>query len=84
VVSVQSSDEEVLVSVAVLVVWLWVVSVSVQSSDDEEVVLLLVLLVLVEDGGRLLVDVEHPVAVTTLQLVAQPRPLHLSLHGKDV
>jgi hypothetical protein len=51
--------------------------------EDEDVLVDLLVDLLVED---VLVDVEvwHPVAVTTAQLVSQPRPLHCSWHGKDV
>jgi hypothetical protein len=44
-------------------------------------VLLVVVLLL---GGGVAVDVTQSVAATTAQLVAQPRPLHCSWHGKDV
>jgi hypothetical protein len=47
--------------------------------------LLLVLLVVVLLlGGGVAVDVTQPVASTTAQVVAQPRPLHCSWQGKDV
>ena len=35
-------------------------------------------------GGGVGVDVTQPVASTTAQVVAQPRPLHISWQGKDV
>lgn len=63
----------------------------VDDDDEEEVLVDLVvdeLLVWWLDEDDVLVDVEvevwQPVAVTTAQLVAQPRPLHCSWHGKDV
>lgn len=59
--------------------------------DEEEVLVDLVvdeLLVWWLEEEDVLVDVEvevwQPVAVTTDQLVAQPRPLHCSWHGKAV
>ena len=72
-----------------VLVWEMVTVVEEQSSvsddDDEEVEVEVEDEVLLDEELVLvLVADEHPVASTTAQVVAQPRPLHCSWQGNDV
>jgi hypothetical protein len=67
--------------------WVWVlvlVLLWLLEGGGLTVLVLVLLVVVLLLGGGVAVEVTQPVASTTAQLVAQPRPLHFSWQGKDV